>query len=175
MLARQGLRTLLIDGDLRRAALTGLLKGGRKPGFSEVLSGHSTLASARLPTANENLTFLAAGSCDADTAELMASAKVQALVQEAATQFQRIVIDSPPVNSVSDSLLIVPHVLATCVVIQAGVTPRRAVERACMLVKLANRGVIGAILNQVGTDACSTYETHGYARNSNYTYAVRKI
>jgi succinoglycan biosynthesis transport protein ExoP len=175
MLSRQGLRTLLIDGDLRRATLTTLLMRGKKClGLSEVLAEQSVLQNACHPTQYDQLFFLAAGGGNSGTAELLDSIKAGALLREAAAQFDRIVIDTPPINAVSDSLLIAPHVLVNCLVVHAGVTPKRAVARACLQLQQATRGIIGAILNQVGTDSRAAYECHGYAKNFVYTYAIER-
>jgi capsular exopolysaccharide synthesis family protein len=175
MLSRQDLLTLLIDGDLRRATLTTLLMPGKKClGLSEVLAGRSVLQKACQPTQYDKLFFLAAGGGSSATAELLDSIKAGALLREAAAQFDRIVIDTPPINAVSDSLLIARHVQVNCLVVHAGATPKRAVARAYLQLKQANRGVIGAILNQVGTDSQAAYECHGYVKNFDYTYGIER-
>jgi len=173
-LSSQGLRTLLIDGDLRRSQLTDLMHGGKGPGLSDVLVGKCSLADACRTTRHENLYLMSAGSVTGGTAELADSHKVGALLQEAGPRFDRIVIDSPPINAVSDALLIAPHVLINCLVIHSGVSPKLAVERACKLLKQVNRGVIGAILNQVGTDPRSAHQCYGYPKDFAYTYPLKR-
>lgn len=178
MLSRQGLKTLLIDGDLRRATLTGLVVKSKKgAGLSEVLSGRDSLEDVSRSTMHANLFFLPAGGGHGGAEgveELLHVGKVGAFLREAAGQFDRIVIDSPPIHAVSDSLLFAPHVLMNCLVIRVGTTPKVAVARACLLLKEANRGLIGAVLNNVGTDVGATYEFHGYNKDYSYSYNTKR-
>jgi Mrp family chromosome partitioning ATPase len=74
---------------------------------------------------------------------------------------------------VSDSLIFAPHVLMNCLVIGSGTTPKAAVERACLLLKEVNRGLIGVILNNIKTNAGAVYETHGYGKDFSYTYKAQ--
>jgi succinoglycan biosynthesis transport protein ExoP len=174
MLSRQGLKTLLIDGDLRRATLTGLIVKSKKgPGLSEVLSEQSSLAEVSQSTVHANLFFLPSGGSHGGSEELLDMGKVGAFLRKAAGQFDRIVIDTPPINAVSDSLIFAPHVLMNCLVIGAGTTPKAAVERACLLLKEVNRGLIGVILNGIKTNAGAAYETHGYGKDFSYSYKAQ--
>lgn len=174
MLSRQGLQTLLIDGDLRRATLTGLIVKSKKgPGLSEVLSGRSSLEDVSRSTVHANLFFLPSGGSHGGAEELLDVGKAGAFLRKAAGQFDRIVIDSPPINAVSDSLLFAPHVLMNCLVINAGTTPKVAVARACLLLKEANRGLIGVILNNTGTNVGAAYECHGYGKDFSYTHKTQ--
>jgi succinoglycan biosynthesis transport protein ExoP len=178
MLARQGLQTLLIDADLRRATLTGLVVKSKKgAGLSEVLSGRSSVEEVSRPTVHANLIFLPAGGGHGGAEgveELLQVGKVGAFLRKAAGQFDRVVIDTPPIHAVSDSLLFAPHVLMNCLVVRVGTTPKLAVTRACLLLKEANRGFIGAVLNHVGTDLGDAYEFHGYAKDLSYAYKTER-
>jgi polysaccharide biosynthesis transport protein len=171
MLARQGLRTLLVDADLRRATLTLRVASEKKlSGLADVLAGRESLSEACRLLPDNRLSFLSAGRTTVETAEHFDSAGIADVLHKLSSQFDRIVIDTPPVNVVSDSLLIVPHVLMNCLIIQAGATQKRAVAHACGELKKVNRGIVGAILNQVGTDSRASYECYGYAKNFTYTY-----
>jgi succinoglycan biosynthesis transport protein ExoP len=178
MLARQGLQTLLIDADLRRATLTALIVKSKKgAGLAEVLSGAGSLEDLSRPTMHANLVFLPAGGSHGGAEgveELLHMGKVGTFLRKAGGQFDRIVIDTPPIHAVSDSLLFAPHVLMNCLVIRVGTTPKTAVTRACLLLKEANRGLIGVVLNNVGTDVGSAYAFHGYAKDYSYSYGEIK-
>ena len=166
MLAYQGLRTLLIDADLRRATLTHrLAKDARKPGFVEAVSGQISVRDACQPTAQENLFLLAAGCQHVRVAELLAAMDFGAFLQEAGSDFERVVIDTSPVNAVSDALLIARHVPVICLVIGAGRSPTRAVVRACALLQQAAHQVTGVILNRVSDDARSAYDNYQYTKD----------
>jgi succinoglycan biosynthesis transport protein ExoP len=178
MLARQGLKTLLIDADLRRATLTGLIVKSKKgAGLSEVLAGRDSLVDLSRPTMHANLFFLPAGGLHGGAEgveELLHMGKVGSFLRKADAQFDRIVIDTPPLHAVSDSLLFAPHVLMNCMVIRVGTTPKIAVTRAFLLLKEANRGLVGVVLNYVGTDVGAAYEFHGYTKDYSYAYGNRE-
>jgi len=101
-LAQLGLRTLLIDADLRRPNLSKALMADRKaPGLTACLSGHASLMDCCHATETENLFFLGAGGRATEPAELLASGDLPGLLNEAKLHFDRIVLDSAPVNAVS--------------------------------------------------------------------------
>ena len=117
-LAQQGFRTLLIDADLRRPMVSRIFFGeDRQPGLSDLLAAPGEYAADVQPTQVENLDILPAGNRAPNPAELLADPKMLELIQDALVSYQRIVIDSPPVLAVSDSLLIAPHVDVTCLVL----------------------------------------------------------
>jgi Mrp family chromosome partitioning ATPase len=79
------------------------------------------------------LFVLAGGRRAPNPAEILAGPFFGQLITEAATLFDRVVIDSAPILAVSDTLLMTPHVQTVCMVVRAGKTPRDAVRRAFAL------------------------------------------
>jgi succinoglycan biosynthesis transport protein ExoP len=149
-LAQQGLRTLLIDADLRRPSVAAtLLRKETLPGLSDLLAGQATLDRTVRDADEEHLFILPAGSRAPNPAELLGRSDFGALIAEAATKFDRIVIDTAPVNAVSDTLLLVEHVHSVCLVVRAGSTSRKAVLRASAALTSAGHGPVGAILNRL--------------------------
>jgi succinoglycan biosynthesis transport protein ExoP len=149
-LAHLGLRTLLIDADLRRPSLTrALLAGSKAPGLSACLTGNASIIDSCRATNTENLFILGAGDRASKPAELLAAGDLGGLLKEAMVHFDRVVIDSAPINAVSDTQLIVKEIESVCLVIRAGKTPRRAVVRACALLTRATHGPDAVVLNRV--------------------------
>lgn len=162
-LARQGERTLLLDGDLRRPGLRARFAADvakRAPGFSDCLRDRARFASAVLPTRMENLFVLGDLQGSARHAEALAGEDFKALVELALGSFDRVVIDTAPLTAVGDTATLAPHVAAVCLVIHAGRTPRRLVRRACVLL---GRPPSGLVLNQIrpGRAARYDYYSHG--------------
>ena len=163
-LAQLGLRTLLIDADLRRPNLTkALLAGSRGPGLSACLTGNATFMDCCRPTATENLFILGAGERVSNPAELLASGDLVGLLKEAMLYFDRVVIDSAPVNAVSDTQLIAKEIESVCLVIRAGKTPRRAIVRACGLLERATHNPDAVVLNRVERRSRDDYYFARYA------------
>jgi polysaccharide biosynthesis transport protein len=149
-LAHTGLRTLLIDGDLRRPNLSKVVLGNAKPpGLTDCLSRHAGIVDCCQPTGIENLFILPAGERASKPAELLAAADFARLLKEAAVHFDRIVLDSAPVNAVSDTQLIAKDVQSVCFVVRAVKTPGRAIIRACSLLAQAGSHPDGIVLNRL--------------------------
>jgi len=149
-LAQQGLRTLLIDADLRLPTV-GKTFFDSKPhvGVSEVVSGNIELGPAIRGTEVPNLHVMTSGHRSPNPSELLSGTGFGDLVRAATRQFDRIVIDSAPVNAVSDSLLLVKWSQIVCLVVHAGRTPRKAVLRACKKLTEAGSRPVGFVLNRM--------------------------
>ena len=149
-LAQTGLRTLLIDADFRRPDLSRFVLGeatGR--GVASCLSGRKSILDCCRPTSVDNLFILGAGSRASKPAELLASCDFAGLLREAALQFDRVILDSAPINAVSDTQLISKVVDSVCVVTRAGKVPRRAIVRAFSLLAQAGCNPDGIIFNRM--------------------------
>ena len=148
--ANQGLRTLLIDADLRLPSIGRILLGTEDaPGVSELLLGDTHLGKAVHLTKTENLFVLPAGRRVPNSAELSGGAKLIAILGQVCGDFDRVVIDTPPINAVSDALLLAKHVQSVCLVIHAGRTPAEDVVRAAHRLAEAGAPPVGFVWNQV--------------------------
>lgn len=148
-LAQQGLKTLVIDGDLRRPAIEKSLvpDGPRRPGVTDYLTGQKKFDELVQQHGHENFFYLPAGTPAPNPAELLAQGNFDALIAEALQRFDRVVVDSAPIHAVSDTLLMVRHIQTTCLVVRSGKTPRKAVGRAVELLYKAEAPLAGVILN----------------------------
>jgi capsular exopolysaccharide synthesis family protein len=163
-LAQQGLRTLLIDADLRLPSIgKRLFSDEPHPGTSDVIAGQVPLERVIRNSQVENLFVMTAGTRAPNPAELLATGGFAELVQQALTKFDRVVIDSAPVIPVADTLLLVRHVQSVCLVLHAAKTPRKAAQLACHKLTAAGRRPVGFILNRLPAN-----NSVGYY----YTYSV---
>ena len=99
-------------------------------------------------------------------AELLSSDCFKKLVSAAVREFDRVVVDSAPILAVSDTLLMIPHVQTTCMVVRAGRTPRNAINRALSLMNAAGIRPAGVVLNRLprrrGAGYYYYYTSEGY-------------
>jgi polysaccharide biosynthesis transport protein len=146
--AQAGKRTLLIDFDLRRPAV-GESFGcpSETPGVTDYLLRKDSLLNLVLKTRYPNLYILPAGPKIANPAEELGEGIVRQLLAEAGDQFDRIVIDTPPVNAVSDTFILLPLAQIICLVVRAGRTPKHAIMRAVELMARAGVPPTGIVLN----------------------------
>ncbi len=147
-LAQQEHRTLLIDADLRRPRIDRAF--GFKPrqsGLTDCLSRKKRMNDCVRPTSIENLFVMTAGSLSQRPSEILGGDRMAAIIQEAMERYDRIVIDSAPINAVSDSLLLLTYVQAICLVVRADSTSVRAVQRALHEITGAGGKDICVVLN----------------------------
>jgi len=154
VVAHAGLRTLLIDGDLRRPVLRYAFdRCTDKIGLSACLKDPAQFEAALDDTAIPNLFLLGNSYGTPHSAELLAGGNLARIIELGLARFDRVVIDTAPVAVVSDALLFARHVPSICLVVLAGRTPRRIVHRAgAQLREVAGRPIIGVVLNQIRRD-----------------------
>jgi len=173
--AQQGSRTLLIDADLRRPSLTKLFDVSNEMGVAEYITGGEV---PLLSTGIANLHLLPAGSKAPNPAELLASPRFAELIEQLKEQFDRIVIDSAPLNVVSDTFSIVNLAATVVLVVRTRSTPRRVVRRALELLQRAKVRPAGLVLNFMpkwnGVGYHYYYSSHDkYGREQTYGEGYR--
>ncbi|MEY5026291.1 MAG: hypothetical protein RLZZ244_1819 [Verrucomicrobiota bacterium] len=158
-LAQQGLRTLLIDADLRRPSLEHKILGTQQlPGLADILQNRATLTSASCPTNIPNLFLLPAGDHGPKAFELLSTPRFPALLELARTQFDCIILDCAPVLPVSDAALLGQWVDSVCIVIRYAKTPRHSLLRTLRLLHDAHAPIEGLVLNAVHPRSLPRYD-----------------
>ncbi len=162
-LAGRGGQILLINADMRRAyPFDKTLLHEGTAGLSECLSGAVPLAQAVHPTKVPNLFFCPAGKRTDNPANLLTGARFTELLREALLVFDKVVIDTPPINAVSDCLLLAPQVDSVCLVVRALSTPVKAVWRAGRLLTMAQVTPAGFVLNRLPAGIGAKYTQYYY-------------
>ncbi|MES2470100.1 MAG: polysaccharide biosynthesis tyrosine autokinase [Verrucomicrobiota bacterium] len=167
-LAAQGHRTLLIDADLRRPSLsTALLEpdirhGGTFRGLTDILSNLCPVGEAIRSTSIENLSLLPSGRRAPNPAELLSQASMGVLLKQLFMMFDRVVIDSAPINAVSDTLAVAPLADLVCFVVRFGKTPRPAILRALTLLKKSDARMAGLVMSRMPANRGAAYYYYYY-------------
>jgi len=160
-LAQQGYRTLIIDTDLRNPSVAKALhcpKGA--PGLVDYLTGACELEQSIQASEISGLFVITAGVGARNPSELIAGERLARLFSDPAlASFERIILDTPPVNAVSDALHLVKFATSTCIVVRAGHTPARATQRAYGALAGARVLDAGIVLNSIPTMKYYTYGT----------------
>jgi succinoglycan biosynthesis transport protein ExoP len=152
--AQQGLRTLLVDADLRlRSVARILLSDESDEGVADILRDQTDWNACVQNTRLAGLSVISAGHRVPNPLELLASGWFHKFVRAVRQQFDRVIIDSAPVNAVSDSLLVAKEVEAVCLVVRYGHTSRNAAARAVEKLRDAEANLGGYVLNGVPADA----------------------
>lgn len=162
--ARRGKRVLLIDADLRRGMIHHLFGISQERGLADVLGARIPLAQAIrcLPLGEgAELHVLPRGEAEGHPASAFRSDALHELLSRLSASYDLIVIDSPPVNLVSDPLVLGGMVDGMVLVARAGVTEATALAEAAQHLREAGAPLLGVLLNDIDIKRDSSYD-EGY-------------
>ena len=163
--ARKGLKTLLVDCDLRRPTIHKLLALPRANGMAELLSENVPVASVTKKTPLETLDVITAGRMDAHPEEVFDAGAIGAVLSDLKFYYDLILVDSPPVIPVSDPMLLAPEVDGVLLVIKAGTTQREIARRAADILSADCQNLLGIILNNINQCLPNFYDSSHYGYN----------
>jgi capsular exopolysaccharide synthesis family protein len=138
-------RVLVVDGDLRRGTLGQWLGVGERPGLSNLIEGSVTLNEVVLRSDAIPIHFIGSGTSKAPAGELLPSPRLPQFFQQIKEKFALILVDSPPVNLLTDAQLLANCCDGVILITRAFSTTRKALERAAH--DLQPYRVLGSILN----------------------------
>ena len=149
-LAQLGQSVVLVDLDLRRPTV-GMRLGldDETPGVSSYLLGQKSVGEIAQGTRVPNLSVIVAGPRIPNPAEQLAGSHTGELFAELTARFDVVVVDTAPVNSVSDTVSLLAYAQVVLLVIKAGKTPERVVRRAISEIHRAGSRINGLVLNQL--------------------------
>ena len=169
ILAQRGTRVLLIDADLRRPNIHHRFGLNGKVGLSTVLSGQTTLDGSVQPVAEvPGLDILASGPVPPFPTEMLSSQTMTDLLKLAGERYDYILLDSPPILSVTDGVLLSRQVDAVILVVRHGKSSKHVVRRGRDLLARSGAPMAGIVLNAVDLNAPEYYGYYGY---SGYSYS----
>lgn len=161
VLAAAGQRVVVVDSDLRRPRLHESFGVADDKGLISVLTGETTLADALQPVPEHpGLHVLPAGGTAPNPSELLSLKRTAELVFELQSQFDVVLIDSPPVLPVTDAIVMSSWVEAVVVLAASGITKRNELRNALDLLRQAEAPLVGAVLSRAAPEAGYAY---GYA------------
>ncbi len=149
-LARGGRRVLLVDADLRCSSIDRHLGIRKEPGLTTLFATESTECPQYQPIAElPSLHVVPAGFCPAGPTEILASSKMQQLIAAWRTEYDHIIIDTPPMLPFADALVLSARADGVILVARAGVSRRKALLRAVEVLSRSGVNVLGFVLNAV--------------------------
>jgi capsular exopolysaccharide synthesis family protein len=164
-LAQNGASVVIIDADMRRPRLRSIFGLSDRAGLSSILSSELSEAEvlAMLSTVSVNgLHVLTAGSIPPNPAELLGSDQMRRLMIIMQSKFNHVVVDSPPISSFTDGVLISSMVDGVLLVVQGGKSSRHVVKRSRQLLQDVGAKIFGVVLNNVNLQSHDYYYYHRY-------------
>lgn len=175
-IAQSGKRTIMIDGDCRRPRIHKIFNVPADTGLATVIAGQTDLASAIRPTAIPNLSVLPCGPRPANPAELLTSPRFKEMLDIIRSQYDFVIIDTPPLLVVTDPCVVAPRVDGVILAIRVTKNGRPFAERAKEILTSLGANVLGVVVNGLGSPAGGKYGygydqyQYGYQYGYRYTY-----
>lgn len=165
-----GDKVLLIDADMRKSSIHKKLKVENNAGLSNVLAGFNNYSEV-ITHINDTFDVITAGQVPPNPSELLGSARFKELVETVGREYSYVIIDTPPMDVVTDALVIAPHTAGLVLVVKDHVTPTDAINRAIEAAKFANINILGAVMNAANPKSGRGY---GYRKYGYRKYGYRK-
>jgi len=165
-LAQSGQRVLLIDADLRRPRIHGAFDLDNQTGLTSALIGDAKLADVTHDVGIDGLSVIPSGPLPPNPAELLHTKQFSRLLAEAASLYDRVIFDSPPLRAVTDAAILAPQCAGALVVVRSRATTRDAVSAAIRSLVDVQAHILGGVLNDVD----ATGGGQGYLEGGYYHY-----
>lgn len=169
VLAENGKKVLLIDGDLRIPSIAKKMGIESTPGLTNLLM---RFESRQLVSFQSNILdnwyIIPAGNIPPNPSELLGSAKMEKLLEILSEEFDYIIIDLPPVNIVSDALAISRYITGMILVVREEYTEKKEFEACSRQLELSNVKVLGCVMNGAKTGSGSYGKYRRYYKKYKY-------
>ncbi|MBX3292607.1 MAG: polysaccharide biosynthesis tyrosine autokinase [Acidobacteria bacterium] len=159
-LAQTGVKVLIIDADMRRPRLHSVFNMENKAGLSNLLANElsdAEIDAAILVDKTTRVHVMPSGPIPPNPAELIGSEQMALLLKMLRSKFTHVVLDSPPIASFTDGVLIASMVDGVILVVHAGVSSRQVVRKSRMLLNEIGAKVFGVVLNNVNLNTKDNY------------------
>lgn len=161
-------KVLLIDGDLRKPKIHHYFSVPNSPGLTNYLSniisgkGNTDTFGVIRPTEYENLCILSSGSIPPNPAELLGSEIMSEFLDEVSKDFDYIIIDTPPVNVVSDALPLIRESDGVILVVRSNHSSHPELQKALSALEFIDAKILGFVVNFVESKSNGFYSKNGY-------------
>lgn len=167
-LSQLGATVLLIDADMRRPRVHKALGIDHRRGLSNYLSGNISLKTVVQATKVPNLYVLPSGIVPPNSADLLSSEKFRAMLHKLSQHFDHILIDSPPIGSVTDPIIVSRQVDGVMLIVHGGKSSREMVVHSRQELSNVGAKIFGVVLNNVNVQR-DGYDYHYRRYQYEYT------
>ena len=176
-LAQTGAFVVIVDADMRRPRLRSIFGLSDRPGLSSILSSEVTEAEMLAMVSKDEVTglsVLTSGPIPPNPAELLGSDQMRRLMSVLETVFTHVVVDSPPISSFTDGVLISSMVDGVLLVVHGGKSSRHVVRRSRQLLQDVGAKIFGVVLNKVNLHSQDYYYYKRYYGSRAYKSDVEE-
>ncbi len=172
-LAQQSTRALLVDCDLRRGIVHRVFEVPKEPGVTDILLGTSSLDESIHSVdvgEGKSLHFLATGTLPPNPSELLGSPRMRDLLNKLRERYEIVILDSPPLNLVTDAAVLGTVADGVVMVARAGATEKGALRYAQEQLEAVRAPISGVVLNDLDYSGRGKYYGSGYGYGYYYRY-----
>ncbi|MEJ7711486.1 MAG: CpsD/CapB family tyrosine-protein kinase [Pyrinomonadaceae bacterium] len=159
-----GVKALLIEGDLRRPCMAEYLGVNGALGLADVLAGDVSLSDAIVKLQPSGLHLLPGGTPRENVAEILSGNKAESLLMEAREMFNYIIIDAPPLGVFADASVLMNRVDGALLVVRSGQTRYSLLDQ--LLAPLQREKILGVVLNGAEESLDNSHYYHSYYKRS---------
>jgi capsular exopolysaccharide synthesis family protein len=153
-------KVALVDCDLRKPSIHKKFGLSNTAGLSDVIVGKEDISIVG-HRYNDNLTVLTSGKIPPNPSEMLASKSMKALIDALKSVFDCVILDTPPVQAVTDAQILSTRADGTLLVVRAEKTKKESVLNSVNLLKKVNANIIGTVLNGVDAKRSNYYYYYG--------------
>lgn len=161
-------KVLFIDCDLRLSKVHKAFGIARDPGVTNILSGLATIEESIQATKFENLFVIPAGISAPNPSEMLASVKMQQLISKLEESFDYIIMDTPPINIVSDAMPLAKLADGVVVVVRRKISTYTELDKTLKALRFIDSKILGLILNDANEESSKKYYNSRYGKSSRY-------
>ncbi|GAA3605411.1 CpsD/CapB family tyrosine-protein kinase [Secundilactobacillus similis] len=161
--AQQGKKVLFVDADMRRPTLHTTFGVTNTQGLSTILANNEDYHGIAVDSVVDNLTVITSGPVPPNPAELLNSNRMKNFLQTVQNEYDMVILDVPPLLSVTDTQILSAGVDGVVLVVRQGVAQRTSVQRAVELLEMVHANLLGYVLNDVAPK-------NGYGYGYGYGY-----
>ena len=147
--AKSGKKTLLLDGDMRKPTVWKTFRLSNQKGLSTLLVSPDDIADSIQKTTIDNLSVLTSGPQPPNPSELLGSTREEVIMDQLTRLFDVIIVDMPPVVTVTDAQIVASKADGTILVAREGVSEKAALLKAKQLLEIAHARILGVVYNGV--------------------------
>ena len=166
--AQTDIKVLIIDCDMRKPRINKFFNIPAVPGLSNTLAGLCKAEAAIHSTEYKNLHIIPSGILPPNPAELLMSTPMEELMDALRLEYDLIILDTPPINIVSDALAVTKIADGVVLVVRHAVTSHPDVEKSIKSLEFVNAKILGIVLNAIDYSKIYGKRYGSYYRNGKY-------
>ncbi len=171
-IAQSGARVLLVDSDMRKPTLHNCVRVPNENGLSNVLAGFCDAEDVLYEEIRPNMDFISSGLIPPNPVTLLSSERAKRLFAAFGADYDYVIIDSPPLNLVSDAALLSEYATGVLMVVREGKCTKTSVDAAMESLNIAKANLLGVVMT--GSDASQNpYGAYGYSYSYSYSERIQ--